>query len=65
MKKSYKKSQEIHNDSKCSIPEVVEYGMIIKNSENLLQQEEPVLMSYMIMPRYGGNLENYFEKQGC
>ena len=22
-------------------------------------------MSYMIMPRYGSNLENYFEKQGC
>lgn len=65
MKKSYKKSQEIHNDSKCSIPEVVEYGMIIKNSDNLLEQEEPILMSYMIMPRYGGNLENYFEKQGC
>ena len=65
MKKSYKKSLEIHSDHKSSIPEVVEYGMIIKNSDNLLEQEEPVLMSYMIMPRYGGNLENYFEKQGC
>ena len=37
MKKSYKKSLEIHNDSKCSTPEVVEYGMIIKNSDNLIQ----------------------------
>ena len=65
MKKSYKKSREIFNDPTCSLPEVVEYGMIIKNSDNLLQPEEPVLMSYMIMPRYGSNLENYFEKQGC
>ena len=37
MKKSFKKSQEIHNDSKSSIPEVVEYGMIIKNSDNLIE----------------------------
>lgn len=22
-------------------------------------------MSYMIMPRYGSNIENYFEKKGC
>ena len=65
MKKSFKKSQEIMNDPMCSIPEVIQYGMIIQSTECLQLKEEPILMSYMIMPRFGSNLENYFENQGC
>ena len=66
MKKAYKKTSDfVGKDQSCSIPEVVEYGMIIQSSQNLQSNEEPVLMSYMIMPRFGSNLENYFEKQSC
>ena len=54
MKKAYKKTHEIlKGDNSCSIPEVVEYGMIIKAHEGQSSSEEPVLMSYMIMPRFG------------
>jgi hypothetical protein len=35
MKKSFKKSQEVTNDTMCSTPEVIEYGMIIQSTECL------------------------------
>ena len=63
MKKAFKKTKDIlKGDKSCSTPEVVEYGMIIQSTKDLQKSQEPVLMSYMIMPRFGSNLENYFEK---
>jgi len=61
MKKAYKKSKDMPQDPSCSTPEVIEYGMMIQSTDNLQIKEEPTLMSYMIMPRFGQNLENYFE----
>jgi hypothetical protein len=55
MKRIYKKSQF---EMECSTPEVVEYGIIIQSDdvkEN--QYDEFELMSFVIMPRYGANLE--------
>lgn len=60
MRKIYKKQS--HNISKYSTPEVVEYGMILFTTQATIKEE---LLSYMIMPRYGQNLEHFFEKQKC
>jgi serine/threonine protein kinase len=60
MRKIYKKQSK--DISKYSTPEVVEYGMILFNNQDTLKEE---LLSYMIMPRYGQNLEHFFEKQNC
>ena len=57
MKKIYSKNT---NNLKQCTPEVVEFGMIVHTVDG---NEE--LLSYMIMPRYGQNLETYFEKQKC
>ena len=59
MRKIYKKQNK---NSNYSTPEVVEYGMILFNNQQTAKEE---LLSYMIMPRYGQNLEQYFEKQKC
>jgi len=60
MRKIYKKKS--NNFSKYSTPEVVEYGMILFKNQTTIKEE---LLSYMIMPRYGQNLEHFFEKQKC
>lgn len=57
MRKIYSK-QDKKNTKYCT-PEVVDYGMILY-TDLVAQHEE--LLSYMIMPRYGQNLEAYFEK---
>lgn len=39
-------------------PEVVDYGLIVHQK----QGKEMKMLSYMIMPRFGENLETFFEK---
>jgi hypothetical protein len=61
MRKTFKKVNEIlKGDQSCSTPEVIDYGMLIqvskdyyKISKDKQKAEEPVLTSYMIMPRFG------------
>lgn len=63
MRKIYKKSRESQMRDTWSTPNVIDYGMIIKCEAG--NSEEQELMSYCIMPRYGTNLETYFEKMKC
>lgn len=43
-----------HSTGRFNTPQVVSYGMAVRGEDNLL--------AWVIMPRYGTNLENYFEK---
>jgi casein kinase 1 len=55
--------KQTHHSTNASTPEVVEYGMILfKESPT---EDEEKLLSYMIMPRYGHNLETIFERSSC
>lgn len=46
-------------------PEVVEFGMIMVADQNeQAPSKDNPLMSYLIMPRYGKNLDTYFEAVG-
>ena len=60
MRKIYTKQDK--TNQKFTTPEVVDYGMILF-TDLIAQHEE--LLSYMVMPRYGQNLEAFFEKQNC
>lgn len=55
-------SKQKKNTNKYATPEVVEYGMILFTNQQANNEE---LLSYMVMPRYGQNLETYFERQQC
>ena len=57
-RKIYERSQKV---DRCfySTPEVVDYGLM-----NVKHPDENVLNAYMIMPRYGRNIEHIFEKCG-
>lgn len=56
MRTVYKKQAK--NGTEHHTPEVVQYGMILFNNTTTMKEE---LLSYMIMPRYGQNLETCFE----
>lgn len=43
-----------HSFGRFNTPQVVSYGMAVRGEDNLL--------AWVIMPRYGSNLETYFEK---
>lgn len=60
MKKVF--SKQSSRKTNFSTPEVVDYGMILFTAN---KDKEEELLSYMVMPRYGQNLESYFERQNC
>ena len=55
MKKIAKNDIKLHQ--KDSVPEVVEQGLILQENDNTSR-----LLAYVIMPRYGYNLDYWFEK---
>ena len=58
MKKVSKNEVKLHK--KDSIPDVIEQGLIMQENENTSR-----LLAYIIMPRYGFNLDYWFEKLKC
>jgi serine/threonine protein kinase len=57
MKRIFKKSKL--NNPTCTTPEVVDFGLILLTDK----PQEEAMMAYMIMPRYGHNLDFFFEKR--
>ena len=64
MKKIFRKA---NFDPICSTPDVIDYGMLIQQksqeeNEKNERDSDLVLMSYVIMPRFGINLDKFFEE---
>lgn len=69
----YKKAKNFTGFTQGKTPEVICYGMVmicdeadLADTERTFDEEElsdKKMMSYLIMPRFGRNLETYFESQ--